>query len=493
MKKTVIFLVFAFCCCVINAQDEKTIKPKNLLKDFDELEKLIEAHPDPYTHISEALFWEKFNNVKATLDQPHTVLEFYKKVSSVVASIKDGHSSASLPPDWIEDMRKKKGAFPYEVYLTNQNELFLIKDYSEEGVPIPSQILEINGISVDSFLMTIDPYVSYELINFRNTIIDEDFEKYLYLAFGYSDETIFTYLNVDTLTTSVKNMPFEKWKKLQKEDRKEREKKIAVGRPYSFEKITDGVGLIHIYAFQANSINKFEIFLTNTFDDIEKDSIHSLIIDIRGNFGGWPKIASLLFHYISDTYFKTMARSEMKVSEAYRSKVYENMPHLRGKNRNFINRRHYIDIGAILHESVGNYSIEEQYFNEIPLTRNHEFKGDCYLMMNRDSYSAASSFAATFQCYQMGDIIGEVAGGTKIFRANAISERLNKSDIYARMSTTKLYTTCFSQELEGIVPNIPFVPTVLGLTSNMDTQLQYTLGVIKRKQRKKAKAATVEK
>jgi len=86
----------------------------------------------------------------------------------------------------------------------------------------------------------------------------------------------------------------------------------------------------------------------------------------------------------------------------------------------------------------------------MPKDRKNEFKGDCYLLTNRDSYSAASSFASTFQCYQMGTIVGEETGGTKIFRANAIYTQLSRTAIWVRMSTTRMYTPCYSQEFEGV-------------------------------------------
>ncbi|MFT5165390.1 MAG: C-terminal processing protease CtpA/Prc [Saprospiraceae bacterium] len=480
-------IVLIFCQSTnLSAQNEKQISPKDLLKDFNNLEELFEAHPDPYTHISEKDFKTKFENVKSTLDHPHSRLEFYKKVAAIIALLKDGHSSVRFPENWFRTLRKKRGAFPYEVYLNNEDELFAIKNLNNGVMPIPSKILTINGISIDSFFKKIDPYISYEMKNFRNTIIDGDFEMYLYLAFGYTDATILTYFTSDTSTVEIKNMPYKEWKKFQKDNREEKEIKISKGEPYAYKKIDEGVGLISIYAFFAKDLTNYNLFLSKTFKNIKKDNIHSLIIDIRGNFGGWPKIASRLFHYISNSYFKTMGKSSMKISYAYRNNIFDRMPFLRNNNIFIPQRSHYIDIEAVTRDRIGSYVNEDVFFNEEPVTENFEFKGDCYLLTNRDSYSAASSFASTFQCYQMGIIIGEETGGTKIFRANAFYENLNKSGLRVSISTTKLFTTCYYQEFEGVQPTIKFTPDIFGITSDLDTQLLFAQRVIKNIQKKKA-------
>ena len=146
-----------------------------------------------------------------------------------------------------------------------------------------------------------------------------------------------------------------------------------------------------------------------------------------------------------------------------------------------------MNINAVISDPVDTYIDEDIFFNEEPRRENFEFKGDCYLLTNRDSYSAASSFASTFQCYHLGNIIGEETGGTKIFRANAIYERLNKSNLIVAMSTTKLNTTCYNEEFEGIQPTIKYTPSIYEIISDMDTQLLFTQKIIKEIQKKKAK------
>ncbi|MFK7903816.1 MAG: hypothetical protein AB8B69_01765, partial [Chitinophagales bacterium] len=289
------FVKFLLICLVLincqnthlYSQEDKLISSKKLIKDFDYLKEIVDAHPDPYTHISEKDFNAKFDSLKATLDKPHSVLEFYKKAAFLIALIRDGHSSVRFPYSWLETQRKKIGAFPYKIHLTNENELYIIESFNGNKKLVGAKILTINGIGVDSFLNKINPYISYELIPFRNTVISRSFEAYLYIAFGHANNTKIEYSTGETSFVEVKNMPYKEWKKFQRKHKEEREAKIGIGEPYAYKKIGDGVGLINIYAFRVRSVEDYKLFLHTTFKKIRKDSVHSLIIDVRGNFGGW--------------------------------------------------------------------------------------------------------------------------------------------------------------------------------------------------------------
>ncbi len=486
-KITLVIIAICSFCSTVFAQNDKQIEPKRLLKDFKILEEIITAHPDPYTHTSEQAFTKALDSVKNTLNEPLSELEFYKKTAFILALIKDGHSSAYLPPAWMEKQRKAYGCFPYEMHLTNSNELYILKNFTDQGIKPGVKIISINDISIDSFLSKISPYISYELEPFRNTIIDNRFELYLNLSFDISKGITLKYVEKDTLESTVQNISITDWKKHQKDNREIREKLMAKGEPYEYQNIGEGIGILSVYGFSTSNFNSYNLFLQKTFKQIKRDSIHSLVIDIRGNYGGWPKIASELFHYIYGNYFKTMAKSSVKVSQAYQDVFYKAYPILKMNKPTGLKRRHFVDILAIVKNEPGTFIHESEFFNEEPIEERYEFSGDVYLMTNRDSYSAASSFASTFQCYNMGIIIGEETGGTKIFRANSIYQRLDYSGVNLQISTTKLFTPCYTEESMGVIPNIEYSPSIFELLSGIDTQLSFTKRIIKKVQKKRKK------
>lgn len=487
MKSLMATLSLCFLICLSSFAQIKTkiLSPKKMQKDLEFFLENIEGHPDPYTKITE----EDFNTVVKEVEQNFTEemdeIDFYKNLTRIMSTIHDGHSSVYFPKSWLEKIRKEHGVFPYEVYLTDAEELFVIDSHVEDQIPHGAQVLEINGMPIKQFVQEVTPHISYEVLPFRNDQISRSFELMLYLVFKQSDQLNFKvkYLKEEEFTVS--NIGFKEWEDLQKDDREEKEKRIARGEPYDFSIIEPGIAKIDIFSFSIRSIDQYDFFLAKTFKEIKDENIHSLIIDVRGNYGGWPKVSSRLFHYIHEGYFKTMAKSSMKVSAAYRSYYTDTYPELRRMNIRPNRRLHSIDIYQVLKGKLNSY-VENDEYNEIPETREYEFTGDCYLLTDRKSYSASSSFASTFQCYSMGLIVGETTGGTKIFRAHAFARKMIWSGFRVRVSPTKLYTTCYDQEDQGVLPNVEVKNSIVDLVHKNDNQLKTALWLIKEIQAKKA-------
>ncbi len=483
---SILILSFLFSSTCFAQLEIRTLSPKKMKKDLEELLNTVNAHPDPYTKISKEAFQSIVDEVEKNISIELDQIDFYKNMARIVAAIRDGHSRVFMPNSWLSNIRKKNGVFPYEMYLTNDGKLFVMKSYGDEQLPLGCQILEINGMKVEEFVKEVSSFTSYETVPFCNDKISRSFEFMLYLVFKKVDEVKFKFLYAKESEAVIKTMPYKEWKTQKKDLREERDKKIARGEPYDFSIIKPGIAKIDIFSFSVSNIEKFNFFLNKTFKEIENEKVHSLIIDVRGNYGGWPKVASELFHYIHQGYFKTMAQSSMKISHPYRRYFTDANPILRNASIALPARRHFVDIDQVLNGKIDSYVKEDAFFNEAPIKERFEFLGDCYLLIDRKSYSASSSFASTFQCYSMGYIIGEPTGGTKIFRANAIFKTLPATSFVVRMSTTKLYTTCFDEEDQPITPNVEVIPSILDKVHKVDSPLNMALMMIKKVQKAKA-------
>ena len=451
-------------------------------KDLKILLETLEAHPDLYTKISEEEFKKVVKEVEGEIQGELDLIDNYKNISKLVALIGDGHSSVMMPRYWLEKVRKEHGVFPYEVFLSNEGELFVTKSYGAEQLPLGEQIIAINGMSIASFIEAVSPYLSFETIPFRNDLISESFEFLLYLVFKQADQLNF---KLKASEVQVSTMPYEKWKVQRKDLREEREKKISIGKPYDFKILEPGIAKIDVFSFGITDFDNYRLFLLKTFKTIRKEEVHSLIIDIRGNYGGWPKVASELFHYIHDGYFKTMAKSRMKISYPYRSYYSDMFPGIEFHNFRSQKRIHFVDVKKVVTGEIDTYVNESAFFNEPPVQEEYEFDGDCYVLIDRKSYSASSSFASTFQCYNMGLLVGEPTGGTKVFRANPMFKMLPKTGLGVRMSTTKFFTACYNEDQEPVQPNIEVLPSISDRVDGVDVQLNRTLKLIQEAEEKK--------
>ena len=133
---------------------------------------------------------------------------------------------------------------------------------------------------------------------------------------------------------------------------------------------------------------------------------------------------------------------------------------------------------ALYDEKLGTLVKEEAFYNETPKEIPNEFTGDVFLLIDKRTYSASSSFAATARCYQLGILIGEETGGTKVFHANSMYKKLPHSANVCAMATARKYTACFHEEDEGIQPDIKVTPSILQLVAGRDAVLDYTLRII---------------
>ncbi len=480
-KKPLVFLFSCFFFFMLSAQEGKLIPPKKLLKDFDLLTSIIEAHPAPYRHISEKELKALIDSTRNLLNEPMEALRFFKLTCPIYSAIKDGHTSMSMPAPWMKKYLKENGMFPYKIYITEETRMYIIDNRGQDStIAMGAEILALNAVPTAAFIKNISSYISYEQEIFRNTVIENRFDLYLLLHFGEATEINLDYLSDAEHSHVVKYISAKKWLEELDAEEELRRKRIAIGQPYQYTKIRDDVGLLKIYSFAIYNQNKYDGFLRKMFRQIRKDGVQSLIIDVRGNTGGYPKTVSDLLHCVSERYFKTMARSEMKVSESYQEFFSNMIPsrNLSYSGIQFLSGRHSIDINALFTKEVDSFITEESKFNEPPEETYNEFTGDLYLLTDRRSFSASSSFAATFRCYQLGLIIGSETGGTKIFHANSMYKKLPHSGIYCGMATTRLYTACFYEEDEGIKPDLEVKPTVQELVAKRDAVLDYTLRVI---------------
>ncbi len=491
--RTIGFILCLFFGTSISLAQEKLLSAKDIKKDLDVFVDFLTAHPNPYRFNEKESFDALISEIREESKNGMLSLDFCKSLKEIMALLKDGHSSVSMGREWYEKSRKAYGVTPLRFFMDQNDQLFLLRDLSDSGkIPLGAQVLEINDVPIEQLVEDWDKYLGYETKTFRNVIFPGNISDLLYLQFGNYSSVKIKYKHLKEETVDVENVDLKvlekKWKEIRKKKQEEEDVKRDKNKPYYFKDLGDGIGYLRILSFSVPDINEYGSFLRKTFKKLRKEKCHSLVIDVRGNFGGWPKVSSKLLHYLTQGHFKTMAMTKAKASAPYKDQFrviqrYDNNPF---GTVFFNHQRHLIDIEGILNAKKDAMMVETSFYNEPPEKMKWEFEGTPYLLIDRKSYSAASSFAATFQCYDLGLIIGEETGGTRIFHANPISIKLPKSEIFARISTTEMLTTCGTDELSGITPHIKSTPSLLDRIHETDSVLNHTKRIIKKVRQKVA-------
>jgi C-terminal processing protease CtpA/Prc len=258
---------------------------------------------------------------------------------------------------------------------------------------------------------------------------------------------------------------------------------ISKGEPYEYSLVTEGIGRLKIHSFGIGSSNDFNLFLDRIFRRIEKDQIHSLIIDVRGNTGGANFGVSDLLHRLTTKYFKVAAISEMKVSQSFRDYYQYYLPQVNFYRIMPLRTKHSYSIAELYRKDIGEFIVEKETHNEAPKNLNYRFAGDLYLLVDGRTFSAAACLAASFRCYQLGLIIGTPTGGTRIFHANNMYKELHAVNLICTMSTTRVYTSCFGGEEENIIPDIHVEPTIHHLLADRDAAIDYVVHLARKVQK----------
>lgn len=197
--------------------------------------------------------------------------------------------------------------------------------------------------------------------------------------------------------TSIKFPEISKGQDNQTNFKKEHADSIDIVNYNSIDKNT-GYLLIKDFVIDKND---FGNQLKSVFEQIQKDSIANLIIDIRNNPGGNSELADILTSYIYDKPYKANSKIILKRSEQYYAYLQGYFswwfkPFLRFIKQ--IDDYKKTPIGEIYEDVKGNRTL---------IKTPHRFEGNIYLLINSNTLSTALGFATVFKDYKMGEIIGE--------------------------------------------------------------------------------------
>jgi hypothetical protein len=160
MKKIILFvfilLYFTQCGSVKkhNAHLTELIPIAQLKSDVDfTYRKLQKLHPNLYWYISKPALDSKFDSLKTRISKPITPLEFYKKLSPVVAAVRQGHSYLYPASKQMTNKETKalikKGTGPFSQFDFNffDNKLYVVKNKSyEKSIKAGTEVIAVNGI-----------------------------------------------------------------------------------------------------------------------------------------------------------------------------------------------------------------------------------------------------------------------------------------------------------------------------------------------------------
>ncbi|MBP2022816.1 C-terminal processing protease CtpA/Prc [Clostridium punense] len=168
--------------------------------------------------------------------------------------------------------------------------------------------------------------------------------------------------------------------------------------------------------------------LDKFFEDIKKNEITKLVIDVRKNIGGNIKCVEGLL-----TYFN--------VKECYFSAAED--------------------------------EYDKKHVQNIWVDKNRVYLGETYVLISNSTFSAGNQLADIFKFNNIGTLIGEPTGNSPSFYANPILIELPNSKIKCSISTKYIIGVDKNNNSNTVLPDINMSNTIENIMSDKESIIEY--------------------
>jgi hypothetical protein len=360
----------------------------------------------------------KVLKARKALSDSMTRMEFFIIASPVMTCLQDGHTSLQFPRDDISLIEDKLFPFPVQVNWRDST-VRISEDRSEPktGIPVGAKILEINHVPVKQILDKMYVVVSGEKVFFKNSNIELNFTRYLYLFYHDSVFLIKYKFDNQYFNKMVNGIPVgQRYPNSGSNQTSPAQQTHNISLELKI--IPDSsIAIITLFYFpQGNWHPK----LDSVFRVLRKQKIKDLIIDIRNNGGGNSASGDDFLQYISKVPFKQFGATTIRTS------------------------RKQIEFYKWYNLIVDSTAIGIKHWPESPpdplkRTKNKFENGHVYLLINNNTYSSAASFSWAFKYFKMGTVIGEETGGMAVCFGNNVLQQLTNTKLQYSVSHKKFY------------------------------------------------------
>lgn len=379
------------------------------LKDFDAFRMIFEnLHPDIYRRANPAEVTASLDSIRASIQEPIDVLQFYKKIAFLMEHFGCSHSYAEPSYGLIDSLKKQNIFFPVEVFYCNGE---MIVNERTRAIPFGSKIVSINGEPADLVMKKTCAFAFSDIRNDTGEYfsIRNRFAFMHYCAYGESDFQI-EYIRPGSVNSQTISLGPKKFSDLSE----------GIIRPkqvnYDFyidDTLNTGVMTIKSLLLDGDEGKAFKHFLKSSFDLLQARQTPNLILDLRYNTGGYNTMDMLLRSYLADSAINPGKTEKVKL---------QSMP-LTQYESGTANSTDHFTIERYIREKFNLQSIGfSEMIKDSMLTIKTDpkrFRGKLLILINPETGSAAIRFASFMQSRGLAKIAGQTTAGSGSF-TNAI-------------------------------------------------------------------------
>ena len=424
-------------------------------------------HPDLDLYTSREDMAAAVTATDASLVAGVSVLNFYRMLAPLLPLIGNNHTKLLPPADYMDRIANGAPLFPFSLYARHDT-VYVLEDaltpnHIWEGRIIDSIYYKPIGEHLQYFMQRI----SRDGMNRTLPLLHatKGFSRQWALHYGLPDSFRVVYQNErgkrgEAWVQGITVADFEA-------SRAARGTMTTVsGPPFSFT-VQEGTGIMVIKTFQPTSVKDYRRFLEASFQRMEDDSLTKLVLDLRGNLGGYPEASwALLAYLIPEPVHPT------KTEYAIVSRMPED--HLLIEDGFFKHFR-----GQRLEERHGRFHVRGAA-DQVIRSKSPEFLGRLVVLMDASTSSTAGQLLGLLKAYTPAVFVGEEAGGNpvSVVANDLLTLVLPHSGLQVRIPVIKseqnIPTEAFGH---GILPDFSAKPSISAMLQEKDTVLQKALGL----------------
>lgn len=272
------------------------VSEEDMRQDFAQLRRILEMeHCCLYEYTDKSEFDRLLDDRFKLIDRPMRREEFFKIIAPLAVKVGCMHTALWMPTAFFD--QEPGNLFPLQVKLIEGLLVVSGRFQDPQEVPVGSVILEINGRTAENTLKELKTITSADAHNpyFIDKQVEKRFPMFYVSVFGFPEKYAVTYalpkrktrLTADLRPAdlqSVRDVIFAHFHHPPLTLQVLGDKRTAVMTVKTF-----------IYY---DMVDYFGAFMARSFSQIKDKGIQNLILDLRGNDGGDPVCAAILYSYL---------------------------------------------------------------------------------------------------------------------------------------------------------------------------------------------------
>ncbi|MGQ3087625.1 S41 family peptidase [Flavobacterium sp.] len=461
MIKAIFTIILLVAGTLQQAFSQDMLSRKQMEQEIDAMVgRIVYSHVNAY-HYRSKQEWDVFlKEVKSGLPDSLSRFGFWRKAEQVLVFMNDAHTR-TYPSVFYKEYTDRGGLFLPFTIQKKEDVYHAAEIYGDtSNIDTFKSIISINGVPMAAIYADMKKQCGKELDLLDEKAICGSFPYYVWKVYGWEPpySVIWSGSNAPVMVQGVTSDKLENGGPLSPK------KEIC-----SLSFLNEATALITVIDFETMPRSYYKKFYRKAFREINRRGIKNLVLDLRGNDGGDSRYCEDMARYFADKPFRISSRTLWKVTPEFKTNFTQlYIPGIMRWAKFLYGINEHTK--AIWKTGDGAIAVVEHKERK-PYRSALKHPKKVYLLIDNDTFSAGSMFAAMVKDYNLGILVGQPTGNLSSFYADPLMwYMLPNSRITFQVSTS------LNVRPNGKLDNDSIQPDIL-LPESTDA-LEYVLELI---------------